>query len=114
MLKKLFLTLFIITSLTLSLDAGQTENMKNPNRDTTELNMKKFKEGVDFYAMGSEPFWNLDLSINQFIHFNELEGVTINLGSVKGEKAMDANVTRYMSETVNGIFYTDNVRSGML
>ena len=104
MIKKSILTILILSTFTFSLKAGQSENKENMRRDSSDLNMKKFKEGVDFYAHGNEPFWDLDLSINQFIRFNQLEGITVNLGSVKGEKAMDANVTRYMANTDNGLF----------
>ena len=104
MIKKSLFTFLIIFTLAFSLNAGQTENTENMRRDSSELNLRKFKEGVDFYAHGNEPFWDLDLSINQFIHFSQFEGITINLGSVKGEKAMDANVTRYMANTDSGLF----------
>lgn len=102
-IKSVFI-LLIITALTFSLKAGQSKDKENMRRDSSDLNMKKFNEGVDFYAHGNEPFWDLDLSINQFIRFNQLEGITVNLGSVKGEKAMDANVTRYMANTDIGLF----------
>ncbi len=104
MIKKSTFTILIILTLSLSLKAVQSENTNKMKRDSTDLNMKKFKEGVDFYAMGNEPFWNLDLSINQFLRFKELYGDSINLGSVKGEKAMDANVTRYSAKTDKGLF----------
>ncbi len=104
MFKKFIYILVIIFTLPFSLTAGESENTKNMRRDSTELNMKKFEEGVDFYAMGSEPFWNLDLAVNKFIRFTQLEGITINLGNVKGEKAMDANVTRYTAMTDSGMF----------
>ena len=104
MIKKSILTILILSTFTFSLKAGQSKEKENMRRDSSDLNMKKFKEGVDFYAHGNEPFWDLDLSINQFIRFNQLEGITVNLGSVKGEKAMDANVTRYMANTDNGLF----------
>lgn len=104
MIKKSVLTILILTALNFSLKAGQSENKENMRRDSSDLNMKKFKEGVDFYAHGNEPFWDLDLSLNQFLRFSVLEGPAVNLGSVKGEKAMDANVTRYMANTDNGLF----------
>ena len=104
MIKKSVFTILIILTFTFSLKAGQTENTEKMRRDSSEHSMKKFKEGVDFYAHGNEPFWDLDLSINQFLRFNQLEGISVNLGSVKGEKAMDANVTRYSAMTDSGLF----------
>jgi heat shock protein HslJ/uncharacterized membrane protein len=104
MFEKLIYSIIAVLIITVTPETSQSENMRNIQSDSSEFMMKKFNDGVDFYAMGNEPFWNLELGLNQFIHFKELEGVTINLGSVKGEKAMDANVTRYMAETENGIF----------
>lgn len=104
MIKKSVIAILIFLAFTISLKAGQMKNTEKMRRDSSELNMKKFKEGIDFYAHGNEPFWDLDLSINQFLRFNQLEGISVNLGSVKGEKAMDANVTRYSAETDKGLF----------
>ncbi|HMQ70584.1 MAG TPA: META domain-containing protein [Ignavibacteria bacterium] len=83
---------------------AQDLNPDNTQRDSSEFLMKKFSDGVNFYANGNEPFWNLDISMNRFLKFKELEGLEINLGAVKGEKAMDANVTRYAQQTDKGFF----------
>lgn len=105
--KKIYLTL-ILFSFILSSDLFATKHfnplMEYTKKDTSEFLMKKFRDGTDFYATGNEPSWSLDIAINQFIHFNTLNGLSINLGSVKGEKAMDANVTRYAAQTDTGFF----------
>lgn len=104
MLKKIFCIAVIMLSIAFGIKANTEINMGEVRQDSSELNMKKFGEGVDFYATGNEPFWNLDLALNQFIHFNLFEGPSIKLGSVKGEKAMDADVTRYQAKTDSGLF----------
>lgn len=97
------LFLFIFSS-----DLFATKHIKlqmgNAKKDTSEFLMKKFKEGTDFYATGNEPSWSLDIATNQFIRFNTLNGISIKLGSVNGEKAMDANVTRFVSPSPEGFF----------
>ncbi len=105
--KRNFLTvmllIFLITS-TLFAKPQVNPGIRVINKDTLEFTLKKFKEGIDFYATGNEPFWTLDIAINQFIHFNILNGLSVNTGSVKGEKAMDANVIRYATQTDIGFF----------
>ncbi len=89
--------LFLINFLSLNL-------FSMAKQDSTDLSMKKYYEGVDFYATGNEPFWSLDIAINQFLKFNTLSGISIKLGSVQSEKAMDANVVRYATQTPEGPF----------
>lgn len=74
------------------------------SKDTTEMNLSKSKDGIYFYAIGNEPFWNLNIAKDQFIKFNSLNGDSVKLGYVKSEKAMDANIIRYYSKTDKGSF----------
>lgn len=104
MIKLSVIAILLLSIFTFCVKAGQTDNTLSAGRDSSDLNMKKFREGVDFYAMGNEPFWNLDLSMNQFLKFSMPDGPTFNFRSVKGEKAMDANVTRYTAMTDSGMF----------
>ena len=102
LLKTVFfiLTFFLITgSLT-----AQDLNPDYTQRDSSELLLEKFKNGIDFYANGNEPFWGLNIAMNQFIRFKELEGVEVDLGPVTAEKAMDANVIRFAQQTEKGFF----------
>lgn len=112
-MKKLILSILFVLSFSVlkSEDKTHYSHMKiNPvnnseiSKDTSEINLSKFKEGIDFYAMGNEPFWNLDIAKNQFVKFNSLNGDSVKLGSVQSEKAMDANIVRYYSKTEKGSF----------
>lgn len=85
--------------------AGELElNNFMKGKDTTDFLYNMFKKGIDFYAAGNEPSWSVNLAVNQFLRFNTLSGTEINLGSVKGEKAMDADVIRYAAKTDSGFF----------
>ena len=76
---------------------------ENQLRDTTEFIFKKYNEGITFYAVGNEPYWNLDIGKDKFFRLNMLNGISINLGPVTGEKAMDANIKRYVAKTDYGM-----------
>ncbi len=64
--------------------------------------IKKQKEGIDFYAVGNEPFWSLDIDFDKTIHFKNLDGIAFNAPAVTPVKAMDANMNRYRSVTESG------------
>jgi uncharacterized membrane protein/heat shock protein HslJ len=57
----------------------------------------KASEGIDFYALGNEPFWSLDMDFENEFQFKNLDGLTIIVPAERGAKAMDAEVTRYRS-----------------
>ncbi len=63
----------------------------------------KFEKGVDFFANGNEPFWSLEIDFDKYMHFKTLNGIDITTPAVKGEKAMDAPVTRYAASTEKGM-----------
>ncbi len=64
--------------------------------------MEKNQKGIDFYAVGNEPFWSLDMDFEKGFQFNNLDGLEFNTPAVKPDKAMDANVIRYRSVTESG------------
>jgi|GEM_PF-1372767 len=105
-MKKIIFTIFLILSISNNTFAKNNLNffMKNSLGDTSEINLKKFNEGVDFYATGNEPFWNLEIMKDKYLKFSILNGLSLTLGSVKIDKAMDANVMRYFSKTESGNF----------
>ena len=70
---------------------------QNPN-----FLIKKYQEGIDFYASGNEPFWNLDIDFEKGIRFTTMDGLIYNAPAVKPEKAADGNVTRYRAVTESG------------
>ncbi|MEZ4690640.1 MAG: hypothetical protein R3A12_10825 [Ignavibacteria bacterium] len=101
MFKNIVFFIFVIFFMTKNISA-QDLNPDNTQRDSSDFLMKMFNDGVDFYANGNEPFWSMDLAFDKYLRFNVLDGDSINLGSVKGEKAMDANIMRYAQKTDNG------------
>jgi heat shock protein HslJ/uncharacterized membrane protein len=70
---------------------------QNPN-----FLIKKFQEGIDFYASGNEPFWNLDIDFEKQIRFTTMNGVQYNAPAVQPSKAADANVIRFRTVTEAG------------
>ncbi|MBL8007263.1 MAG: META domain-containing protein [Ignavibacteria bacterium] len=110
-MKKIILILILITLVFIlaespgKVTAGELDiNNFMRGKDTTDFLYNMFKKGIDFYAAGNEPSWSVNLAVNQFLRFNTLSGTEINLGSVKGEKAMDANIIRYASKSESGFF----------
>ncbi|NOQ92367.1 MAG: META domain-containing protein, partial [Flavobacteriaceae bacterium] len=82
-----------------------------PMTETTENNelqglqrilIKKQQKGIDFYAVGNEPFWSLDMDFEKVIYFKNLDGIEFNVPAVKPDMAMDTYVTRYRSVTESG------------
>lgn len=70
---------------------------QNPN-----FLIKKFQEGIDFYASGNEPFWNLDMDFEKNIRFTTMDGVQYNAPAVQPSKVADANIIRYKAVTEAG------------
>jgi uncharacterized membrane protein len=64
---------------------------------------KKYREGVDFYAMGSEPDWTLSMDFEKNFHFHTLaETGEMYVPSVEPAQAQDAPVRRYRAEVEAG------------
>jgi len=83
-------------------DKKQEENIEPSRGELQKLLMAKNQKGIDFYAVGNEPFWSLDMDFNKGFHFKNLDGLEFNVPVVKPDKAMDANVIRYRSATESG------------
>lgn len=62
----------------------------------------KYKNGIDFYASGNEPFWSLNMDFSKNFQFKNLDGFEMNVPPVKAVHAMDANVLRYRSVEISG------------
>lgn len=98
-------TLILLLNLnTMTVSSSEKDITGNTPKDTSEFLFKKFQSGINFYATGNEPNWSLDLSINKFLKFNTMDGMKVELGNVKGIRAMDANVIRYASPFEGGFF----------
>ena len=72
------------------------------NNGMQKLLMQKQKEGVDFYAVGNEPFWSLEMDLDNSIYFNTMNGIDFRTPSTEPEKAQDADVTRYRAVVESG------------
>ena len=60
---------------------------------------QKIKNGIDFFALGQEPGWMLDIDFENKITFKNMEGVVINMPTGKVQQAMDANVKSMLVKT---------------
>jgi len=83
---------FIIIFISINSKAQNTGD-----NNINKLNQAKASNGIDFYALGNEPFWSLDMDFENEFQFKNLDGLTIVVPAEKGVKAMDAEVTRYRS-----------------
>lgn len=80
-----------------------SDNTKtNTTSASEQLLIKKWQDGIDFYAFGNEPSWALEMDFEKLIHFKNMNGVDFNAPAVEPVKAMDANVSRYRSTTETG------------
>lgn len=89
--------LIIIASITIFVGAiGIAQNTEEDSYNT-EFIQKKADQGIDFYALGNEPFWSLDMDFEKEFQFKNIDGLSIIVPAIEGVKAMDADVTRYRS-----------------
>jgi uncharacterized membrane protein/heat shock protein HslJ len=65
----------------------------------TKFLQTKAENGFDFYALGNEPFWSLDMDYEKEFRFKNLDELNINVPAVEGVNAIDADVTRYRSDS---------------
>lgn len=62
----------------------------------------KWQQGIDFYAVGNEPAWSLDLDFAKVFKFKTIDGQEFNAPAVPGDMAQDAPVTRYRTLSESG------------
>jgi heat shock protein HslJ/uncharacterized membrane protein len=62
-----------------------SEIFSSPDSEGEGLNFiqRKFQNDIQFYAVGNEPFWSLDINTNLFIRFNVMDSISMNLPAVK-------------------------------
>ena len=83
--------------------AEQKENETEPTKaQLQKLLIKKHQQGIDFYAIGNEPFWNLNMDFEKGFHFNTLNGLDFKAPAAKFVKAIDDNIIKYRSITESG------------
>jgi len=86
-----------------NLNTHKIRNQVVKTQDTlSELENKLLTQGVNFYARGHEPSWSLDMDFDRQYHFTTLNGEEMYVPNVRGEKAMDANITRFYAHVEKG------------
>jgi len=83
-------------------DKKQEENIEPSRGELQKLLMAKNQKGIDFYAVGNEPSWSLDIDFEEGFHFKNLDGVDFNATASKFVKAIDHDIIRYRSVTEAG------------
>jgi heat shock protein HslJ/uncharacterized membrane protein len=73
-----------------------------PKLATNPPSIAENEEIINFAATGNEPFWSLTINFDSTMNFKTADGYELRVPAVAGEKAADANVTRYHSETSKG------------
>ncbi len=80
-----------------------TSNQTREEAGPLTLMQKKLAQGFDFYAVGNEPSWSLDIDFDKGMRFKSLTPATeLNTPPGSEAKAQDADVTRYFAETGAG------------
>lgn len=64
-----------------------------------QADIRKWQEGVDFYAAGHEPTWSLDLGLDRSLRFEIQDGPSIVAPAGRVHRAADADVVRYRTTT---------------
>lgn len=71
--------------------------------ETLMLMRKKLDQGIDFYALGNEPSWSLDIDFEKGMWFTSLTDLSeMSTPPGREDKAQDADVTRYFAQTEAG------------
>ena len=65
-----------------------------------ELLQKKKDQGVDFFALGQEPSWSVDIYRDSLMHFSEFGGMTMNTPGV--DPVIKGDTTTYSATTETG------------
>lgn len=82
--------------------ATSTVSTNSENSGMQKILMQKQQEGIDFYAIGNEPSWSLDMDFDKIIRFKTANGITFNAPAVEPELAQDHNVKRFRAVTESG------------
>jgi heat shock protein HslJ/uncharacterized membrane protein len=78
------------------------------NTHTLMRMQEKMKEGIDFYALGSEPSWSLDIDFDKFMRFRSLTAIPeLNTPPGREATAQDADVTSYRALTEDGMLIVE-------
>lgn len=89
--------IILIPFFTIIIGAMGIAQHEGESRNIIKFIQKKAEQGIDFYAVGNEPFWSLNMDFDKEFQFNNLDGLSIVVPPAEGVKAMDADATRYRS-----------------
>ncbi len=101
-----------VTNAEISTETDTSSSLSEPEGMTTEphsmtFRMKLWQQGIDFYARGNEPFWEIDIEMDKGIKFSHMDGTIIETTSLEVHEAADVKVTRFSGSTKPGdIFVT--------
>ncbi|HKL03237.1 MAG TPA: META domain-containing protein, partial [Cryomorphaceae bacterium] len=79
--------------------SGESRNLDKDSHKTSFLR-KKLDVGIDFYAIGNEPSWNLDFDVDEYMHFQAPGKIEMHHPATVGEEK--GNTMRYTSKTEMG------------
>ena len=85
----------------------ELEREKDENTEPTKAQLQKFllkknQKGIDFYAMGNEPFWSLDMNFEKGFQFTTMNGVDFVAPAIKFTKSIEQDIIKYKSKTISG------------
>lgn len=82
--------------------SSESNQIKLTNETLTFM-QKKLAQGIDFYAIGNEPSWALDIDFDMGMNFKPLTELSkMNTPPAREDKAQDADVTRYFAQSDEG------------
>lgn len=82
-------------------DSSVNAATENTEGASLEFLFRKLDKGIEFYAIGNEPSWGLDLDFEDGFKFKTME-YEFNCPAVEGHKAEDADVTIFRAKTEAG------------
>lgn len=96
------LPLFAVGCTTPALVSAPSTESSPIEGQSQDFLYKLWAQGIDFYARGNEPFWNLDMDFDQRFQFTVLNGLNLNTPSTEGVLAQDTGITRYHAKIESG------------
>lgn len=83
------------------LEADTLANQFQTGADSSFLG-KKRAEGIDFYAVGQEPGWTLNMDMEKIYSFSTMDGIVMNTPPVQGTTSADGRITSYKAQVEMG------------
>ena len=72
------------------------------SRAKASRQLKKWSEGVNFHAIGNEPFWNLDIDFDRGMLFSAMDGIDLSTPMGLPEQNDEGEVRKYTAEVESG------------